>query len=51
MRNLRFNAPANLVVDYFRLFVTRRAYTLQSNRPHPESSRHYYYRPKDKISG
>ena len=24
---------------------------LQSNRPHPESGRHYYYRPKDKKTG
>jgi hypothetical protein len=28
------------------LFVNRRAYTIQSTRPHPESGRHYYYRPK-----
>jgi hypothetical protein len=31
-----------------RLFVNRRAYTLQSARPHPESGRHYYFRPKAK---
>ena len=31
--------------------MNRRAYTLQSNRPHPESVRHYYYRPKDKKTG
>jgi hypothetical protein len=48
MQNLCLNAPPSLVADYFRLFVNRRAYTLQSNRPHPESARHYYYRPKDK---
>jgi hypothetical protein len=40
-----------MVADYFRLFVNRRAYTLQSTRPHPESARHYYYRPKDRKSG
>jgi hypothetical protein len=40
-----------VVPDYFRLFVNRRAYTLQSNRPHPDSGRHYYYRPKDKKTG
>ena len=40
-----------MVADYFRLFVNRRAYTLQSNRPHPESARHYYYRPKDRKTG
>ena len=51
MRNLRLNAPASVVADYFRLFVNRRAYTLQSNRPHPESARHYYYRPKDNKTG
>jgi hypothetical protein len=28
------------------LFVNRRAYTIQSTRPHLESGRHYYYRPK-----
>jgi hypothetical protein len=51
MRNHCLNAPASVVADYMRLFVNRRAYTLQSNRPHPESTRHYYYRPKDKKSG
>ncbi len=51
MWDLRLNAPASVVAHYFRLFVNRRAYTLQSNRPHPESSRHYYYRPKDKKTG
>jgi hypothetical protein len=44
-------APTTVVADYFHLFVNRRAYTLQSNRPHPESARHYYYRPKDKKTG
>jgi hypothetical protein len=43
-------APA-LVKTYIDLFVNRRAYTLQSVRPHPESGRHYYYRPKDRESG
>jgi hypothetical protein len=42
---------ASLVADYYRLFVNRRAYTLQSNRPHPESAQYYYYRPKDKNTG
>lgn len=40
-----------LVNDYINLFVNRRAYTLQSMRPHPESGRHYYYRPKEHESG
>ena len=51
MHRLRLNAPASVVADYFHLFVNRRAYTLQSNRPHAESTRHYYYRPKDKKTG
>ncbi len=40
-----------LVEDYFRLYVNRRAYTVQSPRPHRESGRHYYYRPKDAKGG
>jgi hypothetical protein len=36
---------------HFRLFVNRRAYTVQSARPHPESGRHYYYRPTDRKTG
>jgi hypothetical protein len=51
MRKLRPKAPVSVVAHYFHLFVNRRAYTLQSNRPHPESTRHYYYRPKDKKTG
>ena len=51
MPKLLLKASSVVAADYFRLFVNRRAYTLQSNRPHPESTRHYYYRPKDKKSG
>jgi hypothetical protein len=51
MQQLRLKAPTTVVADYFRLFVNRRAYTLQANRPHPESARHYYYRPKDRRTG
>jgi hypothetical protein len=40
-----------IVNDYFRLFVNRRAYTLQSTRPQPESGRHYYFRPTKKGTG
>jgi len=29
--------------DYLGLFVNRRAYTMQSMRPHPESRRHYLF--------
>jgi len=45
---IALKATPELVGDYFRLFVNWRAYTLQSMRPHPESGRHYYYRPKAK---
>ena len=51
MRKHRLKAPAGVVDDYFRLFVNRLAYTVQSDRPHPESSRYYYYRPTDKKTG
>jgi hypothetical protein len=51
MLKLRLEAPASVVADYFRLFANRRAYTVQSNRPHPESGRHYHYRPSDKKTG
>jgi hypothetical protein len=51
MRILRRKASASVVADYFDLFVNRRAYTLQSNRPRPESDRHYYYRSKNKSTG
>src|ERR1017187_823489 len=51
MLRFRLKMSANVVADYFHLFVNRRAYTLQSNRPHPERARHYYYRPKDKKTG
>ena len=51
MQNLRLKAPSTVVADYFRLFINRRAYTLQSYRLRPESTRHYYYRPKDKKTG
>ncbi len=41
-------ASQDIVTAYWRLFVNRRAYTLQSMRPHPETGRHYYFRPKEK---
>jgi len=47
----RLKATAALVRTYTDLFVNRRAYTLQSMRPHSESGRHYYYRPKERGSG
>ena len=51
MWNLHLRASPNVVADYFRLFVNRRAYTLQSNRPHRKTGHHYYYRPTDKATG
>ena len=48
---LLVKASPEVVRDYMRLFVNRRAYTLQSMRPHPESGRHYYFRPKAKGTG
>ncbi len=42
----RYRASAANVEDYWQLFVNRRAYVLQSMRPHPESGRYYYFRPK-----
>ena len=44
-------ASPEVVWDYARLFVNRLAYTLQSVRPHPQSGRHHYFRPKAKQAG
>ncbi|HWO31662.1 MAG TPA: hypothetical protein VNO32_22945 [Candidatus Acidoferrum sp.] len=44
-------ASSDVVAQYRRLFVNRLAYTLQSRRPHPETGRHYYFRPKRKGTG
>ena len=41
-------ATRQVVEDYQRLFVNRRAYTMQSIRPHPETGQHYYFRPSKK---
>src|SRR5208337_569573 len=41
-------ATRQVIEDYQRLFVNRRAYTIQSLRPHPETGRHYYFRPSKK---
>jgi hypothetical protein len=51
MPDLHLPAPPSVAADYFPLFVNRRAYTLQSTRPHRVSGRHYYYRPKDRKTG
>ena len=47
----RLTATPAVVKIYTDLFVNRRAYTLQSMRPHPENGRHYYFRPKERASG
>lgn len=39
-------ATPEMAAEYARWFVNRLAYTRQSDRPHPESGRHYYYRPR-----
>jgi len=47
----QFRATAENVWDYWRLFVNRRAYVVQSPRPHPDSGRHFYFRPKARRDG
>ena len=39
-------ATAEMAARYFRLFVNRLAYTMQSQRPSGDG-KHYYYRPKE----
>src|SRR5262245_45332760 len=46
--DLKLKATAAMVRQFHELFVNRRAYTVQSMKPHPESGRHYYYRPAAK---
>ena len=46
MVGLHRHATAEMAAQFYHLFVNRRAYTLQSNRPHPDTGRHYYFRPK-----
>jgi len=47
----RLPATLEMARDFTALFVNRRACTVQSTRPHPETGRHYYYRPKAKEGG
>ena len=47
----RLPATPDMARAFSELFVNRRAYAIQSMRPHPESGRHYYYRPKSQGSG
>jgi hypothetical protein len=44
--NLQRHATAEMASQFHQLFVNRRAYTVQSMRPHPGTGRHYYFRPK-----
>src|SRR5688500_12523914 len=39
-------ATDDMAAEYARWFVNRRAYTRQSDRPHWDSGRHYYFRPR-----
>jgi len=48
--DLQGKATPRIVKDYVELFVNRRAYTLQSMKPHPETGRHYYFRPKRNVT-
>jgi len=45
---MTLKAGREVVEDYFGLFVNRRAYVVQSMRPHAENGHYYYYRPKTK---
>jgi hypothetical protein len=47
----RYRATAANIGDYWQLFVNRRAYVLQSMRPHAESGRYYYFRPRATTDG
>src|SRR5216684_3905548 len=47
----RIKTAEELALRFFDLFVNRLAYNLQSPRPHPETGRHYYYRPKGRKDG
>src|SRR5262245_47534477 len=40
-----------MAAEYGRWFVNRRAYCRQSDQPHRESGRHYYYRPRRSEGG
>lgn len=46
--DIKLKADGEIVRAYWELFINRLAYTVQSPRPHSETGRHYYYRPKKK---
>ena len=45
---MRLKATPQVVEDYQKLFVNRRAYTMQSLRAHAKTGRYYYFRPNKK---
>jgi hypothetical protein len=45
MTNL-LHATPEMPIEYAQWFVNRRAYTLQSDTPHPAAGRHDYYQPR-----
>jgi TOTE conflict system primase-like protein len=47
--NIRHSVTSEMIGDFVRLFVNRRAYTVQSMRPHPISGRYYYFLPKASV--
>lgn len=49
--DIAIKATPALIKAYGRLFVNRRAYTLQSMRPRLETGRHYYFRPQAQPAG
>ena len=51
MTEHRRPATAEMAAEFRLLFVNRLAYTLQSTKPHSETGRHYYYRPKARDGG
>jgi len=44
-------ATHGLAARFVQLFVNRRAYNIQSPKPHPETGRHYYFRPRKGKDG
>src|SRR6266542_6214992 len=47
----RLPATLDMAREFSALFVNRRAYTIQSTRPNPQSCRHYCCRPRPREAG
>src|SRR5262249_14376149 len=47
--NKQHYVTSKMIAEFVRLFVNRRAYTVQSMRPHTISGRYYYFRPKASV--